>query len=69
MYVKKERIQLNCSPYLIECAANDFVLDKKDVYESLLSFSLLEYTNIEQLLNNNLAKEPLLTNYLDTDER
>ncbi|HHQ1257406.1 TPA: hypothetical protein ACSLAV_000763, partial [Listeria innocua] len=69
LYVKKERIQPNCSPYLIECAANNFNLDKQDIYESLLSFSLLENTNIEQLITNHLNKEPSSTDYLDTDER
>lgn len=69
LYIKKERIQPNCSPYLIECAANNFTLDKEDVYESLLSFSLLENINIEQLLSNHLNKYPLSINYLETDER
>ncbi|MBC2175401.1 hypothetical protein HCB27_02135 [Listeria booriae] len=49
--IKREYIQLNSSPYILECGLNNFNLNKEVVFKSLQSFSIMDYIDEETLLS------------------
>ncbi|MFS0655492.1 hypothetical protein [Bacillus sp. 179-C3.3 HS] len=48
-FLKENKIQINCSPYLLECVLNNFTINKDIVYNNLKAFSITDHLDLNSL--------------------